>query len=96
MIEKEREQTGDKKKTYVMIPGNHPEYKFPLNIEDRIDYIKDEIKKKIPVKLSITKKKTKDGMSLFIEKDSVLDDYAEFLSKYNPIKEKDGLTINIQ
>jgi superfamily II DNA or RNA helicase len=95
MIEKEREQTGDKKKTYIMIPGNHPQYKFPLNIEDRIDYIKEEIKKKIPTKISITKKKTKDGMSLFIEKDKILDDYADFLSKYNPIKDNDGLTINI-
>ena len=40
MIEKEREQTGDKKKTYVMIPGNHPQYKFPLNIEDFSLFIK--------------------------------------------------------
>jgi hypothetical protein len=34
-------------------------------------------------------------MSLFIEKDKILDDYADFLSKYNPIKDNDGLTINI-
>jgi hypothetical protein len=95
MIEKEKTQTGDKK-TYVMIPLNHPTYKFPLNLEDRIDYIKDEIKKNIPTKLNISKKKTKDGYNLIIEKDPILDEYKEFLEQYKPTKDKDGLYISIE
>lgn len=79
MIEKERTQTGDNKKTYMMIPLNHPTYPFPLNLEDRVDYIKEQIKKNIPTKLSITKKKTKEGYTLFIEKDKVLEEYKDFL-----------------
>ena len=95
MIEKEKNQTGDNKKTYMMVPGNHPLYTFPLNLEDRYEMIKDDIKKNIPTKLSISKKKTKDGVSLFIEKDKILDDYQTYLSKYNPKVEKEGITINI-
>jgi superfamily II DNA or RNA helicase len=95
MIEKEIHQTGDKKKTYMMIPANHPTYKFPLNLEDRYDMIKEEIKKKIPEKLSITKKKTSNGISMVIEKNKILDEYQDFLAKYNPTKEKDDLIILI-
>ena len=96
MLEKERNQTGDNKKTYIMIPQNHPLYPFPYNIEDRFEHIKEQIKKKIPIKLSITKKKTKNGLNLFIEKDKILDDYDDFLSQFKPIKDKDGITINIE
>jgi superfamily II DNA or RNA helicase len=95
MIEKEKEQTGDKKKTYVMIPRNHPTLQFPLNLEDRFDFIKEEIKKKIPEKLSITKKKSKDGIVLFIENNKILDEYEEFLSKYKATKDKEGINIII-
>ena len=95
MIEKEKLQIGDNKKTFMMVPANHPIYKFPLNLEDRFDMIKEEIKIKIPEKISITKKTTKDGISMIIEKNKILDEYEEFLSKYNPIKEKDNLVINI-
>jgi hypothetical protein len=95
MIEKERTQTGDKK-TYIMIPENHPTYKFPLNLEDRIDYIKDQIKKNIPTKLNISKKKTKDGYNLIIENDKILDEYKDYLEQYKPTKDKDGLIINIE
>jgi hypothetical protein len=95
MIEKERTQTGDNKKTYVMIPLNHPNYPFPLNLEDRIDYIKDKIKKNIPTKLSITKKKTKDGFTLFIEKDEILEEYKNLLEEFKPVYDKDGVYINV-
>jgi hypothetical protein len=28
-----------------MIPKNHPKLKFPLNLEDRVQYIKNEVEK---------------------------------------------------
>ena len=39
----EKYSTGKDKKTYIMVPKNHPIYEFPLNLEDRRDYIKQEI-----------------------------------------------------
>jgi len=40
MLELEKNQTGPNKKTYVMIPKNHPQYEFPYNLEDRKNYKK--------------------------------------------------------
>lgn len=39
LLELEKYSTGEDKKTYVMIPGNHPKYVFPYNLEDRREYI---------------------------------------------------------
>ena len=40
----EKTSTGDKKKTYIKIPLNHPKYFFPYNIEDRISYLNKKIR----------------------------------------------------
>jgi hypothetical protein len=45
MLELEKYATGNKKITYIMIPKNHPIYPFPYNLEDRVEYIKNEIHK---------------------------------------------------
>ena len=44
LIELEKYSKGSDKKTYIMIPNNHPTLKFPLNLEDRIEYIKNKTK----------------------------------------------------
>ena len=58
-----REKYGtDKKKnkfTYVMIPKNHKIYPFPYNLEDRKNYIIDDIKEKIKFKLDLQVKEVK-------------------------------------
>jgi hypothetical protein len=41
----ELEKYSTDKITYMIIPKNHPKYVFPYNLEDRIEYIKTEIKK---------------------------------------------------
>ena len=50
------------KKTYLIIPSNHPVYKFPLNLQDRINYIKDELEKKLNSKLEFNIKKLDNGI----------------------------------
>jgi hypothetical protein len=45
LIELEKYSKGKNKMTYIMIPSNHPTFKFPLNIEDRIEFIKLNINK---------------------------------------------------
>ena len=44
-IELEKYSKGKNKMTYIMIPSNHPTLKFPLNLEDRTEYIKNNINK---------------------------------------------------
>ena len=60
MLNKEKYATGKDKKTYVMIPINHPVYKFPYNLEDRVEYIQKIVKSSIPIKLNYDVKKEKD------------------------------------
>jgi len=55
------EKTGNKK-TYTIIPSNHPKYPFPLNLEDRIEFIKTILDEKIPGSLGIDIKEKKGGI----------------------------------
>ena len=48
------EQDGSKY-THVIIPVNHPEYIFPLNLEDRIQNIITQLGEKINEKIKVTK-----------------------------------------
>jgi hypothetical protein len=43
MFQLEKYETGKNKKTYLIIPYNHPIYKFPLNLEDRVKHVKNEV-----------------------------------------------------
>ncbi len=45
LIDLEKYAKGKNKMTYIMVPKNHPRLKFPLNLEDRLDYIKSEVGK---------------------------------------------------
>ena len=46
----------------MIIPSNHPKYPFPLNLEDRIEYIKNAIQEKIPTSITIDIKDKKNGI----------------------------------
>lgn len=52
-LEKYSTTKDDNKLTWVIIPYNHPKYKFPLNLEDHIQMIKSKLSEKINVKISI-------------------------------------------
>jgi len=95
MLELEKYQTGDKKKTYIMIPANHPTYPFPYNLEDRVEFIMKNIKDIIPIKISMSKKKTKDGYVITINKDDKLKDYEDIMNNYKAEKNKDDYIINV-
>jgi len=102
MLELEKYSTGSDKKTYIMIPADHPVYQFPYNLEDRIDYIK-KLLKEINPKISTETKKTKAGdyfkYELTIKSDDKSKDYEhdvnKVVDKYNGTKHKDW-TIKIE
>ena len=72
LIHLEKHSKGKKKITYIMIPKNHSIYKFPLNIEDRIEYLKKNIENIInsPIKFnsSINNNKNNINLSFTIDK----------------------------
>ena len=39
----EKYSIGKDKKTYLIIPSNHPKYIFPLNLEDRVEYVENQV-----------------------------------------------------
>jgi hypothetical protein len=59
LIELEKYSTGKNKITYIMIPKNHPSLQFPLNLEDRVQYLKDQVNK-ILIKNITFSEKSKD------------------------------------
>jgi superfamily II DNA or RNA helicase len=103
MLNKEKYSTGKDKKTYIMIPINHPIYKFPYNLEDRLEYITKILKSSIPIKINFDVKKEKDKkdakdaykINLIITGDNI-SDYEEILFKNGFEKENKGYTIKIE
>ena len=77
--------SGIPKKTYIILPYDHPMYLFPYNIEDRIDYIEKLMNVKIKVK-------RKDLIyNLEILNTKTLD--SNILKKYKFTLEKDVWTV---
>lgn len=56
LIELEKYSKGKNKMTYIMVPSNHPTLKFPLNLEDRIEYIKTTTNKILSKNISFKEK----------------------------------------
>lgn len=56
LIEMEKYATGKNKMTYIMVPKNHPKLKFPLNLEDRVEYIKNEVEKILSTTIKFSEK----------------------------------------
>lgn len=49
----EKYAKGKDKMTFIIVPENHKKYKFPYNLEDRYEHIKNKIKNEIKIKLNI-------------------------------------------
>jgi hypothetical protein len=96
LIELEKYSTGKNKKTYIMIPSNHPKYLFPLNLEDRTDFIKNKVSsilnKKINFKQNINDKNKTITLSFVLDKKPTADD----IYKLENIYEKYSLNNNIK
>ena len=73
-LEKYSTTKDDNKMTYIMIPINHPIYKFPYNLEDRIKYYIKNINKLAGKSIDILVKKQKDKKDNFMYEMSFLND----------------------
>ena len=83
-----------------MIPFNHPQYKFPLNLEDRVEFVKNDTNKLIGTKLKYSvKENKKDNISYKIsfESDKKLTDaIKDNLETAGWLKENNTYTIIIE
>jgi len=70
-LEKYSTKKDNNKFTYLIIPSNHPEYPFPLNLEDRAEYIIKELENKIPIKFETSIEKLSNGKFEGIENKSL-------------------------
>lgn len=86
-MEKYSTEKNNNKFTYVIIPDNHPVYKFPYNLEDRVKWITDKIKEKIKFKISIKVNNIQTKVNnesvteyeIIIENNTNLDEFKKFL-----------------
>src|SRR3989338_3888536 len=89
-----------KKKTYVMIPKNHPIYKFPYNVHERVEYIKDLLNKKSILKLTfITHKEgTTNNVKYKLELTYIrgLDEYEDLIKELGGILDGDKFIFLIE
>ena len=67
-LEKYGTSKNNNKMTYIMIPGNHPIYPFPYNMEDRIKHIIQKIKDIVGREYDYTVKKEHNGKFEGMEK----------------------------
>lgn len=105
MLFLEKYATDKDKKTYVMIPANHPVYPFPYNLEDRVKYITDKIKAEITFKTNITtthEKKTngpEKGQLTYkikIQDNGKMQDYEKFIELLGGVKDKKDYVIVLE
>jgi hypothetical protein len=69
------------KKTYFMIPLDHPTYEFPYNLEDRVEYKIKKINKLVGRDIDINVKKDKNTYILIFNNEKFLIDYKTNLEK---------------
>lgn len=69
--------------TYMIVPENHPEYEYPLNLEDRVKHIINTITDIVKRKFDYVVKKEDKGMKYIIEikSDKYIDNIKSDLTK---------------
>ena len=104
-LEKYATNKDKNKKTYCVVPFNHPIYPFPYNLEDRSNYIIDKIKNEISSKIDInvtTKKLSSNTAELneliytiHIKDNANIKNHIDFLKGLNAEKVGSEYIINL-
>ena len=55
-----------------MIPKNHPSLQFPLNLEDRVEYLKDQVNKILIKNITFSEKIKNIEIILSFKENSIL------------------------
>ena len=105
MYDLEKYSLGNAKLTYLIVPYNHPIIPFPLNLEDRVAHIINNIKRDTRLHLDPKIKKIPlnngeypdiDYFYYKIEFDSIMDQYSKIMAKYGGKKTDGKWIINVE
>lgn len=101
-LEKYATKKNGDKYTYMMVPINHPQYKFPYNLEDRKNLIMNKIKKEVSdadINVKENKKKIDDydtiTYTIEIKDNKALGESHKFLKDNEFVLEKSVWVLNI-
>lgn len=89
LLEKYGTNKDGNKKTYIMIPSNHPQYPFPYNLEDRVKYIESSLENDVKVNININVKKIKKTSG----SEKGMPSYIITIKNEEKIKDKDDIEI---
>lgn len=104
-MEKYSTSKNKNKKTYLIIPANHPIIPFPLNLEDRIKYILGDIERdtrtSVNVKINVIPQTTKqfediDYVSYELEFDKSMDQFKNIMESFKAYKKNDKWIIIVK
>ena len=100
LLEKYATSKDKNKMTYIMIPKDHPIYKFPYNLEDRIKYIIKNITNNVDSNIDILVKKQKDNNNniiyeLSFKNNKIIQEKSKLIESYDFKKINDIWTIII-
>jgi superfamily II DNA or RNA helicase len=97
LIQLEKYSKGKNKMTYIMIPINHPTLKFPLNLEDRIEWIKNNVNKILSKNIKFDEKIDSKNKSILLNFKLSNKPNSEDISKLEKLglETKDSLKWNI-
>lgn len=85
--------------TYLIIPSNHPVIPFPLNLKDRVEFIKQKINKKfdnVIINVSSKVENKKKFYIITIKKNKEVNNQYEFLKELGFTENKDSYEMNIK
>ena len=101
----EKYSVKDAKLTYIMIPRNHHTYTFPLNLEDRVKYILQQVKDLVEREFEYVVNKENKGIfediknlrsyTIEIKTDKYINDKKKQLEKLGFIVNKSKLVMTI-
>jgi hypothetical protein len=75
----------------LIVPANHPIYKFPYNLEDRKDYIINKLSEKIRYKYDLSIDEKKDGTYFIsITQNDNLIKYDDFIKKLGFVSDNEN------
>lgn len=97
-LEKYSTQKDKNKFTYVMVPIDHPTYKFPYNLEDRVEYTLNKLKKEyVSLTTTVNQKKNKDLIyyTIQIKNNDKIKNFDSIVDKFGGEKVGNDIVITI-
>jgi len=85
--------------TYLIIPSNHPVIPFPLNLKDRVEFIKQKLIKKFDNAIINVSSKIENKKKIYImnvKKSKDIENNEDFITELGFVKNKDSYELTVK